>query len=320
MRLAFAIGAILALCMGSAAAQHWPSKPVRFIIPTGPGLATDIVARLMGERMSRSLKQPFVMDNIGGASGIIGSQTLARSAPDGYTIMIAPASTLVNNLYQFKSLPYDPVKDFTPVAMISESGMLIAANMEVPARTLPELVALAKAQPGKLSWGRDASSSVASIVGQLLERRAGIDAVEVPYKTTAQMIQDAVTGRTQFIVTTLSAVESMVKAGKLRRIALTSTKRFASLPDVPTVAETYPGFHMEGWLTLVAPAGTPREVVLALNRAASAALKEKELADRLLQSGVGNSQGGTPESTGEYIRMQREHFRDIARELNIQPE
>jgi tripartite-type tricarboxylate transporter receptor subunit TctC len=320
MRLAIVIGAFFALCAGTAAAQQWPSKPVRFIIPTGPGLATDIVARLMGERMSRSLKQPFVMDNIGGAAGIVGSQTLARSAPDGYTIMIAPASTLVNNLYQFKSLPYDPVKDFAPVAMISESGMLIAANMDLPARTLPELVALARSQPGKLSWGRDASSSVASIVGQLLNRRAGIDTVEIPYKTTAQMIQDAVTGRTQFIVTTLSAVESMVKAGKLRRIALTSTRRFTSLPDVPTVSETYPGFHMEGWLTLVAPAGTPREVILALNRAAGAALKDKELADRLLQSGVGNSEGGTPESTGEYIRMQRDHFRDIARELNIQPE
>lgn len=144
--------------------------------------------------------------------------------------------------------------------------------------------------------------------------------VEIPYKTTGQMIQDVVTGRTEFIVSTLAAVESMVKANKPRRIALTSIRRFASLPDLPTVGETYPGFHMAGWLTIVVPAGTPREVVLALNRAVTAALKDKEVADRMIQLGVGNSEGGTPESTGEFIRMQREHFRDIARELNIQPE
>ena len=318
--IAAAIGTFLVLCAGTTSAQSWPAKPVRFIVPTGPGLATDIVARLMAERMAKTLHQPFVIDNIGGAGGIVGSQTLARAAPDGYAIMIAPASSLVNNMFQFKSLPYDPVKDFAPVAMITESGLLIAANMDLPARTLPELVALAKAQPGKLSWGRDASSQVASIIGQLLNKRAGIDTVEIPYKTTAQMIQDVVSGRTQFIVTTLSAVETMVKAGKLRRIALTSIRRLPSLPDLPTVAETYPGFHMSGWLTMVVPAGTPREVVLALNRAVDAALKDKELSDRMIQLGVGTSGAGTPESTAEFIRSQREHFRDIVRELNIQPE
>jgi tripartite-type tricarboxylate transporter receptor subunit TctC len=319
MRFAI-VAVILAAGAGTTLAQQWPAKPVRYIVPTGPGLATDIVARLTAERMSKTLRQPFVIDNIAGASGIVGSQALARSAPDGYTIMIAPASTLVNNMFQFKSLPYDPVKDFAPVAMLSESGLFIAANMDLPARTVGELVAYAKARPGKLSYGRDASSSVASIIGQLLNKRAGIDTVEIPYKTTAQMIQDAVSGRTQFIVTTLAAVDSMVKAGKLRPIALTSTRRFPSLPDVPTVAETYPGFHMAGWLTVVAPAGTPRDVILALNRAVDGALKDKEVYDRMLQLGIGNAGAGTPESTGDYIRMQREHFRNIVRELNIQPE
>jgi tripartite-type tricarboxylate transporter receptor subunit TctC len=318
--LAIAIGTTLALSTGTALAQSWPAKPVRFIVPTGPGLATDIVARIVGGHMAKLLHQPFVIENIGGAGGIVASQTAARAAPDGYTIMIAPASSLVNNLFQFKSLPYDPVKDFAPVATITESGLLIAANMDLPARTVPELVAVGKAQPGKLSWGRDASSGVASMIGQLLNKRAGIDAVEIPYKTTAQMIQDTVTGRTHYLVSTLSAVESMVRAGKLRRIALTSLKRLPSLPDLPTVSETYPGFQMSGWLTLVAPAGTPRDVILALNRAVDASLKDKEIAERMIQLGVGTSGAGTPESTGEFIRSQRENFRDIVKELNIQPE
>src|SRR4051812_11232501 len=257
-----AFGIFFALCAATAHAQSWPSKPVRFIVPTGPGLATDIVARLVGERMSKTLGQPFVMENMGGAGGIVGSQTAARAAPDGYTIMIAPAGTLVNNLYLYKSIPYDPVKDFTPVAMLSVSGLNIVGNMDVPARTIPELVALAKAQPGKLSWGRDASSGVASMIGQLLNKRAGIDTVEVSYKTTAQMIQDAVANRLQYIVTTPAAVDPMVKAGKLRRIASTASSRIATAPDLPTVSETYPGFRMEGWLSIVVPSGTPREVIL----------------------------------------------------------
>jgi tripartite-type tricarboxylate transporter receptor subunit TctC len=315
-----AIGAILALCLSTAGAETWPSKPVRFIIPTGPGLATDIVARLVGERMSKTLGQPFVMENIGGAGGIVGSQTAAHAPHDGYTIMIAPAGTLVNNIYLYKSIPYDPVKDFTPVAMLSVSGLNIVGNMDMPARTIPELVVLAKSQPGKLSWGRDASSGVASMIGQLLNKRAGIDTVEFSYKTTAQMIQDAVAGRTQYIVTTPAAVDAMVKANKLRRIASTASKRIATAPDLPTVSETYPGFRMEGWLSIVVPTGTPREVIVALNRAVDEALKSKEVSDRMIQLGVGASPAGTPESTAEFVRGERERFRDIVKELNIQPE
>ena len=327
MRPAIAIGitvitTALALCASITNAQSWPVRQVRFIVPTGPGLATDIVARQIAERMTKTLGQPVVIENMGGAGGILASQTLARSAPDGYTIMIAPASTLVTNLYQYKSLPYDPVKDFAAVATISDSGpMNIAANMDLPARTLAELVALAKAQPGKLSYGRDASSGVASIVGQLLNKRAGIDIVEISYKTTAQMIQDTVAGRTQFLVTTPAAVDVMVKAGKLRRIAVTSGRRSPFLPDVPTIDESYPGFQVAGWLTMVVPTGTPREVILSLNRAVDAALKDTELRNRMSNIRQAVASGaGTPESTTEFIRGERERFGGIVRELNIQPE
>jgi tripartite-type tricarboxylate transporter receptor subunit TctC len=260
------------------------------------------------------------MENMAGAGGIVGSQTVARAAPDGYTIMVAPAGTLVNNIYLYKSLPYDPVKDLTPVAMLTVSGLNVVGNMDFPARTIPELVALAKKQPGKLSWGRDASSGVASMIGQLLNKRAGIDTVEISYKTTAQMIQDAAAGRLQYIVTTAAAVDPMVKAGKLRRIASTASQRIATAPDLPTVSETYPGFRMEGWISIAAPSGTPREVILALNRAADAALKDKGVMDRMTQLGIGASPAGTPESTAEFVREERERFRDIVRELKIQPE
>jgi tripartite-type tricarboxylate transporter receptor subunit TctC len=315
------ITCMLALVALGAQAQSWPAKPVRFIVPFGPGVSPDIVGRLIAERMAKLLGQPVVVDNVAGAAGIIGAQALARAPADGYTVMLAPGGTLVNNAFLFKSLPYDPVRDFMPVAMIADSGpFAITVSADVPATSLQEFIALARSQPGRLSYGVETSSSVTSIIGRLLNKRAGIDTVQVPYKTTAQVLQDLVAGRIHYTIGTPASSDGLVKAGKVRRIAVTSTRRFETLPDVPSVAETFPGFRMEGTMVLLVPAATPGEIVQRLNRTVEAALKEGDVRARMLQLGVSTGGAGTPESTAEFIRNERALWRDIVSELNIQPE
>ena len=190
MRLATAL-ALVCVCASSAFAEDWPVRPIRLIVPTGPGLGADVLARVMSERISRQLGQPMFVENIPGAAGMIGGQAAARAAPDGYTFYFGLAAALSSNLVLFKSVPYDPERDFTPVAMVSESGpFVISVNPDQPFKTMGELIAYAKANPGKLSYGIDASSGYQAVIGQLLTTRAGINLVQVPYRSTAQVIQE----------------------------------------------------------------------------------------------------------------------------------
>ena len=316
---------IVALCALAfsfvAGAQTWPAKPVKVIVSTGPGLATDIMARFMSDRLSKQMNQSFFVENVAGAAGILGAQAAARAAPDGYTFYFAPASALVTNQFLFKSVPYDTTRDFTPVAMVCDTGpFVITVQPELPVKTLPDLIAMAKSQPGKLSYAFDISSGYAAIIGQLINRRAGIDIVEVPYKATAQAIQDTMTGRTQMMISSITATDTFVKSGKLRRIAVSSDRRYPGFKDVPTIAETLPGFKIDGWFALVAPTGTPANAIQRLNREIDLFLKEPDTRERLFQFGLGTSGAGTPESTGEYIRTERERWAGIVKELNIQPQ
>jgi len=266
----------------SALAQTWPSRPIKVIVPSGPGLSADILARLMSDRLSRQLGQQMFVENIAGAAGMVGAQAAARAAPDGYTLYFALAAALSSNLFLFKSVPYDPVRDFTPVAMVSESGpFLISVQAEQPFKTLPELIAYAKANPGKLSYAIDASSGYQMVIGKLLTKRAGIDMVAVPYRSTAQVLQDTAAGTTQVMISAVAAVESFVQSGRLRRIAITSGQRFPGLDDVPAVAETLPGFRVDGWLAVVAPAGTPEPIVARLNREIDGFIRDPETQQRL---------------------------------------
>lgn len=314
--------ALAVLLMSSAAgAQSWPAKPVRIIVSTGPGLATDIMARLLSDRLSKNLSQQFVVDNVAGAAGILGAQAAARAAPDGYTVYFAPASALATNHLLYKTVPYDSLRDFTPVAMVCDTGpFVITVQPELPVKSLPELLAYAKANPGRLSYAYDVSSGYAAIIGQLINRRANAGMTEVPYKATAQALQDTATGRTQLMIGSIPASDAFVRAGKLRRIAVSSEKRFAAIPDVPAIAETIPGFNIDGWFAMVAPAGTPAPVVQRLNREIDLVLKDAEVLQRINQFGLGTSGAGTPQSTGEFIRTQRERWAGIVKELDIQPQ
>jgi tripartite-type tricarboxylate transporter receptor subunit TctC len=317
----------LALCLvatlvaSNTLAQEWPSRPIKLVVPSGPGLGADILARLLSERMSQRLGQPMVVENLAGAAGMIGGQAVARAAPDGYTFYFGLAGALSSNLVLFKSVPYDPIRDFTPVGMVSESGpFVISVNAEAPYKSLADVIAYAKANPGKLSYGIDASSGYQAVVGKLLAKRAGVELLAVPYRATAQVMQDTASGVNPMMISAVAAVQGFAQSGKVRRIAITSAQRFPGLEDVPAVAETLPGFRVDGWLAVVAPAGTPDPIVTRLNREIDAFVKEPAIQQRLLSLGFATKSAGTPESIKAFMKSEIDAWKTMAAELNIEPQ
>jgi tripartite-type tricarboxylate transporter receptor subunit TctC len=308
-------------CGATTHAQEWPTRPVKLIVPTGPGAATDVMARLLGEGVSRTLGQPIVVENMPGASGIIAHQAAARAAPDGYTLLFTNTSGMAINLISFKQLPYDPLRDFVPVAMVCSLGpQMLSVNSELPVRSVAELIAYAKANPAKLSMAYDTTAGAAGFAARLFNKRAALGLAEVPYRSAAQMIQDAGSGVTQVMMSSIAAANPMVQAGKLRRLAVTSATRFPGLPDLPTLNETMPGVVMNGWFGIVAPVGTPADIVGKLNRLIDDYLKGPEIQQRLLTFGLATEGAGTPDSTVQFIRLQQEQWRSLAKELDIQPQ
>jgi tripartite-type tricarboxylate transporter receptor subunit TctC len=317
----------LALCLvatlvaSNTLAQEWPSRPIKLVVPSGPGLGADILARLLSERISQRLGQPMVVENLAGAAGMIGGQAVARAAPDGYTFYFGLAGALSSNLVLFKSVPYDPIRDFTPVGMVSESGpFVISVNAEAPYKSLADVIAYAKANPGKLSYGIDASSGYQAVVGKLLAKRAGVELLAVPYRATAQVMQDTASGVNPMMISAVPAVQGFAQSGKVRRIAITSAQRFPGLEDVPAVAETLPGFRVDGWLAVVAPAGTPDPIVTRLNREIDAFVKEPAIQQRLLSLGFATKSAGTPESIKAFMKSEIDAWKTMAAELNIEPQ
>ena len=315
------ICATLAMSAVVAEAQPWPSHPIRLIVPNGPGLASDILARLFADRMSQTLGQQMYVENIPGASGITGAVAAARAAPDGYTFLLANASGLTSNMVLFKSLPYDPAKDFTPVALLTDSGpFVVAVNPNLPVKTLPELIAYGKANPGKLSYGIDATSGYGVVIGKLLNKRGGLGMVEIPYRSTPQLLADTAEGRTQLLISSLPASNAFAKSGKLRRIAVTSAKRAPGLDDVATIAETLPDFIFDGWFAVVAPAGTPADIVQRVNAATAEFLKDSTVSERLSGFTMEPARARGLEETAAFIRAEQERWRKLAQEIDLQPQ
>jgi tripartite-type tricarboxylate transporter receptor subunit TctC len=279
------------------------------------------MARLLGDGVARTLGQPIVVENMPGASGIVAHQAAARAAPDGYTLMFTNTSGMAINLISFKQLPYDPARDFTAVAMVCSLGpQMLSVNADMPVRTLPELIAHAKASSGKLSIAFDTTAGAAAFAARLLNKRAGLGLVEVPYRSAAQMTQDVASGVNQVMMSSVAAANAVVVAGKVRRVAITSERRFPALPDLPSVSETVPGVVMNGWFAVVAPAGTPTGIVGRLNREIGEYLKGGDIQQRLLAFGLATEGAGTPESTAEHIRREQERWRALARELAVEPQ
>lgn len=315
----FLAAALIAVC-GLASAQSWPTKPVRFILSQPAGSSPDIVARLLGDRLSRTWGQPVVVDNRPGGQNVIGAQAAARAPADGYNFYYGTTAALVINSYTLKSMPYDPVKDFVPVGMIGMSPFLIAANPGVPVKTIAELIAKAKAEPGKVSMATEGQKTFGGMIGEMLQVTAGARFLHVPYSGVGPGIQDTIAGRTQFTVQSAAAAMRFVTSGQLRPIAVSGSGRLPELPDVPTISATYPGFEYVGWHALVAPTGTPRDIVQHVNRTMDQVLKDPEIVKRLADLGPITEGAGTPESLGQFLGAERARWAKLVREVGIQPE
>jgi tripartite-type tricarboxylate transporter receptor subunit TctC len=302
-------------------AQTWPTRPIRLIVPTGPGSATDVMARLLADGISPALTQAVVVENQPGASGIVAHQAAARAEPDGHTLLFTNTSGMAINLISFKNLPYDPTRDFTPVAMVCSLGpQMLSVNATLPVVNVSELIAYAKQQRGKLSIAFDTTAGAAAFAAKLFNRRAGLDLVEVPYRSAAQMSQDVASGVNQVMMSSIAAANAMVQAGKVRQLAVTSASRFPGLPDLPALSESVPGVVMNGWFGVMAPTGTPPDVVARLNAAIGEYLKSPALQQRLLGFGLATEGAGTPDSAAAYIRREQAQWRALAAELDIKPQ
>ena len=306
---------------GHASAETWPSRPIKLIVPTGPGTATDVMARLIANDVSRTIGQPMFVENIAGASGILAHETAARAVADGYTLLFTNTSGMAINLISFKQLPYDPTRDFTAVALVCSLGpQMLSVNAALPVSTVSELIAYAKSNPGKLSIAFDNTAGAAAFAAKLFNKRAGLDLIEVPYRSSGQMTQDVAAGVNQVMMSSIAAANAVVQAGKVRRLAVTSGKRFPGLPDLPSLSETMPGLVMDGFFAVVAPAGTPAEVITRLNGAMGQYLKGPDIQQRLLAIGLATDGGGTPESTAQTIRREQDQWRALGKELGVEPQ
>ena len=311
---------LLVAAGGPALAQDWPVRPVKFVISQPPGTSPDITARFLAERLSRLLGQQVVVENRPGGQNVIGAQAVAKAAPDGYTYFFATTAAVVTNPLTFKSLPYDPEKDFMPVAMIAKSPMVIAVNPAVQAKTLAELVALDKSKPGTLAAANEGTKTFSGMMSQMLNKTAGIGLLQVPYTGVAPAIQDTIAGRTQVVLVSSAALLPFIKRGELRALAVSAGRRVRGIEDVPALAETYPGFEYVGWFALLAPAGTPAAIVQRINREMDRVLADPEMAQKLYDFGLVNEGAGTPEALGEFLRAERVRWKKLVADIGLQPE
>jgi tripartite-type tricarboxylate transporter receptor subunit TctC len=303
-----------------AYAQAWPARPVKVIVSQAAGGAPDTICRLVTDRLGRALGQQFVVDNRPGSGNIIGAQAAARSAPDGYTLFFATAAALVTNPYTFRSLPYDPVRDFTPVATVAKGPFFVLAHPGVPVKTLAELVAYDRANPGKLAFATDGPRNFSGMVAAWLNKLMGTQILAVPYANMPQGVQDTLAGRTQLVVLAVPAAAAFIKRGDLRPIAETFARRIPGYESVPPIADTYPGFEFIGWFAFVAPAGTPADVVHKMNREIDKVLQDPEVSQRLATLGFYTEGGDTPEGTGRFIRSELASWGRLVKEIGVQPE
>ena len=303
--------------MAAAQAQGYPSKPVRLIVPYPAGGTTDIIARVAAQQLSERLKQPFVVENKGGANGAIGSAEVARSPADGYTLLMGTASTHGINSAVYKTLPYDAVKDFAPVTIVASTPNIIAVHPSVPAKNLQELLALAKAQPGKLNYGSTSLGGSPHMSAELLKMMAHVDMLHVPYKGAAPMLTDLMGGQVQVGFDNLPSTINFVRSGKVRAIAVTTPQRWPGAPDIPTVAESgVPGYEVSGWFGLLAPAGTPPAVLKTLQQAIAEAVKQPEVNKQMLDLGA-LPVANTPEAFAALVQADVAKWREVVKSTGV---
>ena len=320
--VAMALLATAALTMGSSGASRaedaYPSRVVKFVVPFAAGSATDTLARVLGEKMSASLGQPVVVDNMPGASGFLAAQNVARAEPDGYTVLIATNTTHAANQSLFKRLPYDPVADFAPVGKLGTITLALVVNPTVPATTVAELIAYAKDHPGEITFGSGSSSS--RIAGEMLKSLAGIDLLNVPYKSNPQAITDLLGGQISMVFADTATTLPQAEAGKVKALAVSSPERTRLAPDLPTMREAgVAGYDLTAWFAAFVPAGTPVEVIDRLNAAFVAALADPTATKTLLDAGI-EPATSTPTELAAFVGTETEKWASIVKSAGIEPE
>jgi tripartite-type tricarboxylate transporter receptor subunit TctC len=305
------------MCANAAHAQTYPSRPIRLIVPFPPGGGNDILARTVGQRLTEVIGQQIVVDNRAGAGGVIGATTAAQAVPDGYTLFLGSVGNLAHNPALKENLPYNPVRDFAPVNLLATSSFILLVNPSVPAKSVQDLIALAKASPGKLDYASSGSGSSLHMAMELFRAATGIDMLHVPYKGANAMMVDLVSGRVHVVFTTMPPALPHVKSGKLRALGVSTAKRAAATPDVPTIAESgVPGFDVSNWQGITAPLKTPQPIVHKLNRDLNATLKLPGMSDALAAQGL-EPVGGTPEEFGRLIRSEIAKYTRVVKAAGI---
>jgi tripartite-type tricarboxylate transporter receptor subunit TctC len=304
-----------ALCAATPSfAQSFPEKPIRFVVGFTPGGPSDILARALGQKLGERWSQQVVIENRPGAGGNVAAEAVAKSAPDGYTWLLGNNSILATNQSLYRSLGYDPVKDFAPVSLVAVQPNILVVNPQVPARSVTELITLAKKNPGKLNYASSGSGAAAHLAGELFKTMTGVDMVHVPYKGAQPALTDVIAGQVQLMFATSASVIPFIQAGRLRALAVTTARRSASVPDLPTVAEAgVPGFEAITWHGVVVPAATPAPLVERLNRDIVSALAQPDLRERLAALGA-EVRAGTPSEFADYIASEIPKWSKVVRE------
>jgi len=303
-----------------ACAQEYPRKAIRLIVPFAPGGGNDTVARAIAQSAGTSLGQPVVVDNRAGAGGMLGAELAARAPPDGYTLFLGGVGSHAINPNLHAKLPYDPVKDFAPITLIASAPSVLVVNPSLPARTLAEFTALAKASPGRINYASNGNGSSAQLAAVLYESMAGVQMVHVPYKGLAPALVDLLAGEVQAMFSSVVAIVPNIKAGRLRALAVTGKRRAALLPEVPTLDESgVPGYEAGSWYGILAPAGTPQAIVAKLHQAIVHALAQPEVRERLVSEGA-EVIGSTPEAFAAHITAELARMRKLIRDAGIRME
>lgn len=315
---ALGASALMLAVAGSASAQgKFPEKAITLVVPSAPGGTTDFVARLVADQLAQALGQAVIVDNKAGAAGNIGNQAVARAKPDGHTLLVAYSGYQVGNPHLFKKAGWDPIKDFEPVAMMARAPQLVVVRTGLPFKTMQELVAYAKANPGKLNFASSGAGSIQHIAGEMLQQQTGTSLTHVPYKGASPAVQDLLGGNVDIFITTPASVVAQVKADKLKALGVTGNVRLASLPDVPTVAEAgFPQFKLDSWFALYAPTGTPADVVQAVNKAVGKILSQPEIQKKALESGT-TVELMTPVQLGAYTKSELDFWGKVIKTANV---
>ena len=306
----------MALAQTKASPDTYPTKAVRLIVPYAPGGPTDILSRLVAKGLSERWKQQVVVDNRAGANGLIAAELVARATPDGYTLLLGNSGVLTSNPALYASLPYDAVKDYAPVSLLAAAPLLLVAHPSLGASTVPQLVNVARARPGQLSFASGGAGGVAHLAGELLNSMTGIKTVHVAYKGAAPAVTDLLAGQVSFNFTSTVTALPHVRSGRLLGVAVTTARRAASLPDIPTIAESVPGYEVTPWYGILLPAGARPALVERINRDIAAVLKDRSLEERIIADG-GIVAAGSPESFRELILNDMAKWKQLAKSANL---